>query len=320
MPHTPASASTPEPTPALGHAASVELTSDRLLRKQPQWSQLRPRLRSGARGRRDTDRLDVIRTPLQSCYRIAVISLKGGVGKTSITMALGATLASARPDRIIAIDANPDAGTLGRRVRKQTNATIRDLVAAIPDVTSYMDIRRYTSPPSSGLEILANDVDPAVATTFDDLHYRQVLDLLSTQFPIVLTDSGTGLLHSAMRGVLDLADQLIIAATPSVDGASSASTTIDWLVATGYHDKVARGITVISSVRDTARLIRVEDLVAHFQARCRGVVVVPHDAHLSAGAEIDLEKLHPRTLDAYFDLATLVAEEMRRTHPVGMPD
>ncbi|MEK8172751.1 AAA family ATPase [Streptomyces sp. M19] len=55
-----------------------------------------------------------------SCYRIAVISLKGGVGKTTTTTALGATLATERQDKVIAIDANPDAGTLGRRVRRET--------------------------------------------------------------------------------------------------------------------------------------------------------------------------------------------------------
>ncbi len=80
-----------------------------------------------------------------SCYRIAVISLKGGVGKTTTTTALGSTLASERQDKILAIDANPDAGTLGRRVRRETGATIRDLVQAIPYLNSYMDIRRFTS-------------------------------------------------------------------------------------------------------------------------------------------------------------------------------
>lgn len=45
-----------------------------------------------------------------SCYRIAVISLKGGVGKTTTTTALGSTLATERQDKILAIDANPDAG------------------------------------------------------------------------------------------------------------------------------------------------------------------------------------------------------------------
>ncbi|MFH8386293.1 MinD/ParA family protein [Kitasatospora sp. NPDC018058] len=299
----------------LGYTAAVELSSDRLLRSQPKQQRQQPRFQFGgkAAAAEKARKLEIIRTPVLSCYRIAVISLKGGVGKTTTTTALGATLASERQDKVIAIDANPDAGTLGRRVKRQTGATIRDLVTAIPHLRSYMDIRQFTSQDlNSGLEILANDVDPAVSTTFNDSDYRQVIDVLGRQYPIILTDSGTGLLYSAMRGVLDLADQLIIVSTPSVDGASSASTTLDWLSAHGYADLVQRSITVVSGVRETSKMIKIEDIVAHFQTRCRGVVVVPFDESLAAGAEVNLDMMRPKVREAYFELATLVGEDIIR--------
>ncbi|MFF1954459.1 MinD/ParA family protein, partial [Kitasatospora herbaricolor] len=299
----------------LGYTAAVELSSDRLLRSQPKQQRQQSRFQFGGKAAA-ADRarkLEIIRTPVMSCYRIAVISLKGGVGKTTTTTSLGATLASERQDKVIAIDANPDAGTLGRRVKRQTGATIRDLVTAIPHLRSYMDIRQFTSQDlHSGLEILANDVDPAVSTTFNDSDYRRVIDVLGRQYPIILTDSGTGLLYSAMRGVLDLADQLIIVSTPSVDGASSASTTLDWLSAHGYADLVQRSITVVSGVRETSKMIKVEDIVAHFQTRCRGVVVVPFDESLAAGAEVNLDMMRPKVREAYFELATLVGEDIIR--------
>ncbi|MGW8803038.1 SCO5717 family growth-regulating ATPase [Streptomyces sp. NPDC055775] len=307
------------PGAPLGYTAAVELSSDRLVRgKQKAKSSRAPsaasRFKLGNK-KEEAERqrkLDLIRTPVLSCYRIAVISLKGGVGKTTTTTALGATLATERQDKILAIDANPDAGTLGRRVRRETGATIRDLVQAIPYLNSYMDIRRFTSQAPSGLEIIANDVDPAVSTTFNDEDYRRAIDVLGKQYPIILTDSGTGLLYSAMRGVLDLADQLIIISTPSVDGASSASTTLDWLSAHGYAELVQRSITVISGVRETGKMIKVDDIVQHFETRCRGVIVVPFDEHLSAGAEVDLDMMRPKTREAYFNLSALVAEDFPR--------
>ncbi|MEU9181042.1 SCO5717 family growth-regulating ATPase [Streptomyces sp. NPDC048550] len=298
----------------LGYTAAVELSSDRLLRGKQKPKPQRAGFRFGGKAA-EAERLrklELIRTPVMSCYRIAVISLKGGVGKTTTTTALGATLATERQDKILAIDANPDAGTLGRRVRRETGATIRDLVQAIPYLNSYMDIRRFTSQAPSGLEIIANDVDPAVSTTFNDEDYRRVIDTLGRQYPIILTDSGTGLLYSAMRGVLDLADQLIIISTPSVDGASSASTTLDWLSAHGYADLVSRSLTVISGVRETSKMIKIEDIVQHFETRCRGVVVVPFDEHLAAGAEVDLDLMRPKTREAYFNLSALVAEDFVR--------
>ncbi|GGN11644.1 MinD/ParA family ATP-binding protein [Streptomyces fuscichromogenes] len=304
----------------LGYTAAVELSSDRLLNNKKQKAKSgRPAAASsrfkigGKKEEAERQRkLELIRTPVLSCYRIAVISLKGGVGKTTTTTALGSTLATERQDKILAIDANPDAGTLGRRVRRETGATIRDLVQAIPYLNSYMDIRRFTSQAPSGLEIIANDVDPAVSTAFNDEDYRRAIDVLGRQYPIILTDSGTGLLYSAMRGVLDLADQLIIISTPSVDGASSASTTLDWLSAHGYADLVSRSITVISGVRETGKMIKVEDIVQHFETRCRGVVVVPFDEHLSAGAEVDLDMMRPKVREAYFNLAAMVAEDFVR--------
>ncbi|MGW2117421.1 AAA family ATPase [Streptomyces zhihengii] len=308
------------PGAPLGYTAAVELSSDRLLRnnRQKPKSSRNPaaanRFKLGGK-KEEAERqrkLELIRTPVLSCYRIAVISLKGGVGKTTTTTALGSTLATERQDKILAIDANPDAGTLGRRVRRETGATIRDLVQAIPYLNSYMDIRRFTSQAPSGLEIIANDVDPAVSTTFNDEDYRRAIEVLGKQYPIILTDSGTGLLYSAMRGVLDLADQLIIISTPSVDGASSASTTLDWLSAHGYAELVQRSVTVISGVRETGKMIKVDDIVAHFQTRCRGVVVVPFDEHLSAGAEVDLDMMRPKTREAYFNLSALIAEDFVR--------
>lgn len=316
-PYPPAQQAPPGPAQApLGHSAATELSSERLLRGvPPKPRSARPGSRpsrfriGGAREDAELQRkLELIRTPVHACYRIAVISLKGGVGKTTVTTALGSTLASERQDKVLAIDANPDAGTLGRRVRRETGATIRDLVQAIPTLNTYMDIRAFTSQAPSGLEILANDVDPAISTTFNDDDYRRAIELLGRQYPIILTDSGTGLLYSAMRGVLDLADQLIVVATPSVDGASSASTTMDWLNAHGYTDLVSRGLTVVSGVREKGRMIKVEDIVAHFSSRCRGVVSVPFDEHLAAGAEVDLDLMRPKTREAYLTLCTLVAE------------
>ncbi|MFI0440671.1 MinD/ParA family protein, partial [Streptomyces eurythermus] len=304
----------------LGYTAAVELSSDRLLNNKRQKAKSGRPAAGGGRfklgGKKEEAerqrKLELIRTPVLSCYRIAVISLKGGVGKTTTTTALGSTLATERQDKILAIDANPDAGTLGRRVRRETGATIRDLVQAIPYLNSYMDIRRFTSQAPSGLEIIANDVDPAVSTTFNDEDYRRAIDVLGRQYPVILTDSGTGLLYSAMRGVLDLADQLIIISTPSVDGASSASTTLDWLSAHGYSDLVSRSLTVISGVRETGKMIKVEDIVAHFETRTRGVIVVPFDEHLAAGAEVDLDMMRPKTREAYFNLAAMVAEDFTR--------
>ncbi len=255
---------------------------------------------------------DRVRTPLGGCHRIAVISLKGGVGKTTTTAALGSTLASIRGDRVIAVDANPDAGTLGGRLRRESDRTVRDLLDDMEWIQTYSDVRRYTSQAASRLEVVASDQDPAVSQAFGEDDYRTVCELLSRYYSLILTDSGTGLLHSAMRGVLGLADSLIVVSSASVDGARSASATLDWLNAHGYGALVERSVAVISTVRPGAGEVDVERLQEHFAKRCRAVVQIPFDPHLEAGAELDLDYLKPATRQAWLDLAASVAEDFPR--------
>ena len=58
-----------------------------------------------------------IRRNARDSYQIGVFGLKGGVGKTAVTVALGSALSKVRGDRILAIDADPDGGNLGRSCR-----------------------------------------------------------------------------------------------------------------------------------------------------------------------------------------------------------
>ncbi|MCW2512827.1 MAG: ATPase involved in chromosome partitioning, partial [Mycobacterium sp.] len=187
--------------------------------------------------------------PLRGCYRIALLSLKGGVGKTTITATLGATFASARGDRVIAVDANPDRGTLSQKVPLETPSTVRHLLRDAEGISSYGDVRSYTSQGPSRLEVLASESDPAVSEAFSSDDYQRTLEVLERFYSLVLTDCGTGMLHSAMSAVLNNADVLIVVSSGSVDGARSASATLDWLDAHGYQQLVANSVAVINAVR-----------------------------------------------------------------------
>ena len=165
--------------------------------------------------------LDRVRRPVRGDYRIAVLSLKGGVGKTTTTVGLGSTFASLRGDRVIAVDANPDLGTLAQRVPSQTSSTVRDLLAD-PAIHRYSDVRAHTSQAPSRLEVLASERDPAAAEAFSDTEYRGVIGLLQRYYNLIITDCGTGMSHSAMTGVLDLADAVVLVSSPSPSTAPAA--------------------------------------------------------------------------------------------------
>jgi MinD-like ATPase involved in chromosome partitioning or flagellar assembly len=259
----------------------------------------------------DTRRRDLIarvNQPLRGCYKIAMLSLKGGVGKTTVTTTLGATFASLRGDRVVAVDANPDRGTLSQKLPLETTATVRHLLRDAARITRYSDVRSYTSQGASRLEILASEQDPAVSEAFSEDDYRRTVNLLEHFYNIVLTDCGTGLMHSAMKGVLDVADALVVVSSGSVDGARSASATLDWLEAHGYGELVKRSVAVINSVRPKGGSVDLDKLSAHFGAKVRAVCKVPFDPHLEEGAEIELDRLTGDTRLALLELAATVAD------------
>jgi MinD-like ATPase involved in chromosome partitioning or flagellar assembly len=246
--------------------------------------------------------------PLQGCYRIALMSLKGGVGKTTITAALGGTFATVRGDRVVAVDANPDRGTLSGKVPLETPATVRHLLRDAEGIERYSDIRPYTSQGPSRLEVLASETDPAVSEAFSSDDYARTVDILERFYSLVLTDCGTGLMHSAMSAVLAKSDVLVVISSGSVDGARSASATLDWLDAHGHQELVRNSIAVINAVRPRSGKVDLHKVVDHFTRRCRGVLLVPFDPHLEEGAEISLERLKRETREALIELAAVVAD------------
>lgn len=259
---------------------------------------------------------------LVGCYRIAVLSLKGGVGKTTTTATLGSTFANVRGDRVIAVDANPDRGTLSQKVPLETPATVRNMLRDMDTLTRYSDVRAYTSQNEFRLEVLASDTDPAVSEAFSGQDYDKTVALLEKFYSIVLTDCGTGLMHSAMSSILEGSDALVVVSSSSVDGARSASATLDWLDAHGHRDLVSSSVAVVNAVRPRAGKVDLAKVVEHFEQRCRQVVLVPFDPHLEEGAEIDLNRLKRGTRAALLELAAAMAsgfpsnrpDDMRRAH------
>ncbi len=248
-----------------------------------------------------------VQHPIRGCRRVAVLSRKGGAGKTTTTLMLGHSFAQLRGDRVVALDANPDAGSLAHRVRRETSETVTSLLGDRDLIDRYSDIRAYTSQAGTRLEVIASDDDPRITQALGERDYQQAIDLLDRHYNLILLDTGTGILDSAIQGVLEEADQIVVVMPPALDGARAAASTLDWLEQHGYGAMAAGAVAVINSVRGggLVELDRIED---HFVNRCAGVVRIPWDPALAAGARTSIEDLRPATRKAYLTLAATVAD------------
>ena len=263
-----------------------------------------------ARARKELDRR--IAAPLPGGARfVPVLSRKGGVGKTTVTTLLGMALADARDDRVIAVDANPDRGTLAERITRESGKTVRDLVRIRGEVVGFNDLSNMVARDETRLDVVASDADPRVSEAFNDADYRDVASLAAHYYSVVLTDTGTGIVHSVMEATLDLADQLVIVAGLSVDEARLASETLTWLETNGHSEKVRNAVVVLNSARPGHPLVQLDELETHFRTRVRAVVRVPYDPHIAAGSAIVFRELHPATRQAARELAATVVEGLR---------
>jgi MinD-like ATPase involved in chromosome partitioning or flagellar assembly len=289
-----------------------------LIRRQPApqhgWRKLVHRASLGAINPGESQReiglktlTDRVKQPIRGDYSIAVLSMKGGVGKTTVTVGLGATFASLRGDRVVAFDANPDFGTLAQRGPAETRSTVRDLLLD-NNISRYSDIRRHTSQASSRLEILASERDPAVSDRFSEVDYRGALSILQRFYNIILTDCGTGLVHSTMAGILGEADALVIVVAPAMDGARSGLATLDWLQHHRYAQLVSEAIIVVDRARPGTMSVDIDRFASNVLPHVRAVHSIPYDRHLAEGSEVSLDLLGRKTRQAFMGLAATIAD------------
>lgn len=239
---------------------------------------------------------------------VPVLTRKGGVGKTTVSTLLGMALALVREDRVIAIDANPDRGTLAERISKSTRFTVRDVVNRAAAIDGFTDFSTMVSRDITRLDVLASDSDPMLSEAFNEGDYNVVADMAARYYSVVLTDCGTGIVHSVMRPTLQRANGLVIVSGGSVDEARLASETLTWLEANGYGDLVRNAVVALNTATQATQLVKLDEIEQHFKTRVRAVVKIPYDDALAAGSVIKFTQLKKGTQQAARELAALVID------------
>jgi len=237
---------------------------------------------------------------------IPVLTRKGGVGKTTISTLLGMALAQVREDRVIAIDANPDRGTLAERVSKSTRFTVRDVVNRAASIDGFAEFSNMVSRDETRLDVLASDADPMLSEAFNEGDYNVVADMAARYYSLVITDCGTGIVHSVMRPTLQRASTLVIVSGGSVDEARLASETLTWLEANGFGELVRNSVVALNTATQATLLVKLDEIEQHFKTRVRSVVRIPYDSALAAGSVIKFNELNKQTREAARELAAEV--------------
>jgi MinD-like ATPase involved in chromosome partitioning or flagellar assembly len=261
---------------------------------------------------RDTDYLNrlerVIQAPLlRRCVTIAVMSPKGGVGKTTTTALLGALFAMLRRDRIVAVDTNPDFGSLGRSLAPDHQVFVDDLLEVLDDpqlTVTALDANLGRG--AHGLMVLPSPVDPVRMARLHEDAYEKVVRRLQDLVGVVLLDCGTGLHEPSSKAALKTADQVVL-----VTDAEPATASLVAEAATLLKQEGVPIWLLVNKMPTAGSKLDVGALEAYIP-QARGLVVLASSAragHQVAGGMFDWRDAPPAWKRAMRELAAaLVAD------------
>jgi MinD-like ATPase involved in chromosome partitioning or flagellar assembly len=269
-------------------------------------------LGAGPTEQRLRDQIDLIKTNIPGNYLIGVVCVRGGVGKTRTTAGVGTAYAIHRKNEpVLAIDANPTYGALGRHIDPTATASIREFLAD-KNLHSYPMARHYTGKNKPGLEVLAANQNVTNPFDLSPEAFQAVLGRVRRFYQLALVDCGPEIEHPVMQAVLSHVDSLIIVGTMNFDGAAAAETTIKWLAARSeYQGLLRRSALVLNDVYNCADkdfMAKVRETIGQ---RVGGVTSIPWDKHLRDSPQLDWDALRRETQYAYLDVAAWLAQGFR---------
>ena len=238
---------------------------------------------------------------------IALISPKGGVGKTTATFLAGNLLATHLKLRAIAVDANPDFGTLARLAPddRRSARSLADLLDNAERLNTAAELTPYVSRLPSGLHVLGAACRPDQTASLGPRRYGELVALLATFYDVVLLDLGTGVAGPLANFAIERADHVVLITAPEWVTSSVVLEALAYV----RHDHTT--VAINKSHLHAAVVNVIED---RFRAEhLHRAVTIPYDDQLAAmldSGTYALEALGHRTRVAIKRLGLAVADQL----------
>jgi MinD-like ATPase involved in chromosome partitioning or flagellar assembly len=252
--------------------------------------------------REATARAERLRQPVTTIGRIAVLSGRGGAGKTTLAALVATALAAARPDRVLAVDAAPELGSLALVAGASSPRPPAGLGHAAPQPQAFEDTEPDLARTGGGLWLLTGPAAADPGPRLDLPAYRAAVAALSRFFAVLVTDCGPDPGSRLNLGILEDAHALALVAPATVDGLVSADRTLTGLRRTSAS-LLPRTVVVLSSHTPHGQAVDLKHGTRTLASRGVRVARLPYDRHLAAGARLRPELLGERTTTAVIGLA-----------------
>jgi pilus assembly protein CpaE len=162
----------------------------------------------------------------QTSRIIAVVSLKGGVGRSTVAANLAIALHQRKSTDVILVEAHQGLGQLPLMLNLRPRHTIANLAT---ETNIDVDLLRgYLQPHQSGIRLLAAPGEPAQVSELAEEVWQHTLPLLSELAPYVVVDTAAAA-DLALSQVLAHADEILLLTDPTVTGLSNARALLETL-------------------------------------------------------------------------------------------
>ncbi|MFJ2219391.1 MinD/ParA family protein [Streptomyces anulatus] len=244
-----------------------------------------------------------IQQPVTTGRQIAVTSIRGGAGKTTVAALLGTAYAHYRQDPVLLVEADPALGSLPLRLGAETlRWTTADLADIVEPQMSLLDVTGYLVQLPDNAWLLPGS-QGRIGAMLDTAAYERVMVALRRYFGVTVVDCET-LPAEVARVALSAAQARVLAAPATLDGITSTYAVLQWMQGLPRH--MIAG-TVVALTSTTSRPgIDVEDAAEKLRSTGATVHVLPHDRHLAAGGALRTELLARPTRLAATKLAAEV--------------
>jgi MinD-like ATPase involved in chromosome partitioning or flagellar assembly len=254
---------------------------------------------------------EVLQQAVTTGRQIAVTSIRGGCGKSTIAALLGTTYAHYRHDPVLMIEADPALGSLPIRLGAQTlRWTTGDVADIVEPQMSLLDVTGYLVQLPDNAWLLPGS-QGQIGAMLDTRAYERVMVSLRRYFGVTVVDCET-LPAEVARVALSASQARVLAVPATLEGVASTYSVLEWMRGLPRH--VIAGTVVVLTETVPHAGLDLGKAAEKLKASGASVQVLPYDRHLAAGGAIRTELLAHSTRLAATRLAARVFELSQKHH------
>lgn len=249
--------------------------------------------------------LNQVQRPIDGNRTYATISVKGGVGKTSVGTGVATVLKVQTGDNVAMLDIDPN-GTLKHRAKQRQPADVQTLAQHIR--SGAKDIRAYAAPTLDGVDIFGSRTS-IESSELDADDVETLIGALKDQYDFTIIDMPIYTQNSpAVRAAIRHVDALLFIVPPTVESLSAIDDVTDAVRLIGGDHLVNKIVYVVSNFDPYLQRhgADVEDIVTRLHKEGHNVVQVPFDTAFRADGSFEFANVNSSTMWQFVQIAAAV--------------